>query len=344
MFLLLYELYQILLKPQTFFNSINIAKIEIKLSKGIYGLRTFFISSIFFTLYIILKKFTKRKFRSYNLFFGLGYFICSLVVFSCLKFFNVTNEPWFDIYLLWACLGGFLWAMALILLMLAIDRIGVARAGQYKNLQAPLGSLLILFLLSEFKDINLYVVISAIFLTFLGALCYSVNAESGYIDLLGISMAIASAILYSINSVIRKMVTGLGFVYSQQLYSSLTIVISIMLFLLVVNKIKTNKPTKKQDWEKVRKECTPCVNNFNFKDSCIGLCAGLSYFLASILLTLSYTYISGTVAFIVSQSCAVWTALVGVFVFREMSFKKHWIRILIGLLFSVIGIMLLSFS
>lgn len=302
-----------------------------------------FISSIFFTLYIVLKKFTKQKNKNYNLFVGLGYFLCSLTVFLCLKSFKIINEPWFDFRLLWACLGGFMWAIALVMLMSAIDRIGVARAGQYKNLQAPFGALLILFVLSEFKDMNVFIIILAIVLTFLGAICFSIQEQNVRIELKGVFMAVASAVCYSMNSVIRKMVTEFGFVYSQQLYSSLAIVISIAILLFFINGVDKNKGDKRGFWLKIKKECVG-ENVECGKDNYIGLGAGLSYFLASIFITLSYTDISGTVAFIISQLCTVWTALSGVFIFREISFKKHWSRILIGLVFSITGIILLSLS
>ncbi len=284
------------------------------------------VASVFFTLYIILKKLAKKRCSTYTFFVGLGYLTCSVIVFVIMKTIFSLEEPWFDIRLLWACLGGLLWAIALVLFMAAIDRIGVARAGQYKNLQAPIGSLLILFALGEYQSSNLWFILTAIFLTFLGALCYSVQQEEGKIDKVGIMMAVASALCYSANSLIRKMVTGFGFIYSQQAYTSLTITVCLFIFLLFR-----------------KNNISACNERENFrKTNLVGLTAGVCYFLASITLTLSYTYISGTVAFTISQLCTVWIALCGVFVFKEICFKKHWARIVLGLVLSFFGILMLT--
>lgn len=277
------------------------------------------ISSIFFTLYIIVKKFAKHKCRSYTLFVGIGYFVCATSVFIIMKICFYIAEPWFDIRLFWAILGGICWSIGLVLFMLSIDKIGVTKAGQYKNLQTPIGALLILFVLSEYQHGNLLLILIAILLTFLGALCYSVSEGNKGSDLKGIVMAIVSAIFYSFNSLLRKMSTGLGFVYSQQAYTSLAIVIFLGIFTLFYKK----------------------GSKMLGKDDLIGIGSGVSYYLASIALTISYTYISGTVAFTISQFCAVWITLCGIFVFHEISFRKHWLRVSLGILLSISGIVLL---
>lgn len=278
------------------------------------------ISSIFFTLYIIAKKFAKHRCRSYTLFVGIGYFLCASITFVIMKTCFNIDEPWFDVRLLWATLGGVCWSIGLVLFMLAIDRIGVTRAGQYKNLQTPFGSLLILFVLSEYKSFNLILIFLAIISTLLGAICYSINEDKSRGNFKGVIMAVISAIFYSFNSLLRKMSAGFGFVYSQQAYTSLAIVVCLSLFTLCYK----------------RKE-----NAFGADDA-IGLGAGISYYIASITLTLAYTYIAGTVAFTISQFCSVWITLCGIFMFHEISFKRHWLRISVGIALSILGIVLLA--
>ena len=277
------------------------------------------ISSIFFTIYIIVKKFAKNKCRSYMLFVGLGYFVCASTVFVVMKTCFNLDEPWFDIHLLWAVLGGVCWSIGLVLFMISIERIGVTQSGQYKNLQTPIGSLLILFVMSEYQSSNLWIVLVAIVLTFLGALCYSINEGEQGSDLVGIIMAVISAVFYSLNTLMRKLSASLDFVYSQQAYTSLAIVLCLGIFSLFYNK-------KEKFWD---------------RDDWIGVGSGVSYYLGSITLTLAYTYISGTVAFTISQFCAVWITLCGIFMFHEISFKKHWFRILMGIVLSILGIVLL---
>jgi len=72
--------------------------------------------------------------------------------------------------------------------------------------------------------------------------------------------------------------------------------------------------------------------------------SGAMYLAGTTLSMFSYTMIAGGVAWSITQLNAVWTILIGIFVFREVSFKKHWPRIITGFIFAAAAIILLLFA
>ena len=75
------------------------------------------------------------------------------------------------------------------------------------------------------------------------------------------------------------------------------------------------------------------------KDNLLGIVGGVVYFFASFFSTLAYKYIPGSIAFTIVQLNAVWTVLVGILVFKEI--KKHWQRIIAGIILAIIGVIML---
>ena len=55
-------------------------------------------------------------------------------------------------HLLFACFGGIVYTIASTFVLSSIDKIGLAKANQWKSLQGPIGTFLILVLLSEVKN------------------------------------------------------------------------------------------------------------------------------------------------------------------------------------------------
>ena len=56
---------------------------------------------------------------------------------------------------------------------------------------------------------------------------------------------------------------------------------------------------------------------------------------------LAYRYVEGSIVSMLHQLNAVWLFLIGVFVFKEIDFRKHWLRLTSGLVLSVIGVVML---
>lgn len=71
--------------------------------------------------------------------------------------------------------------------------------------------------------------------------------------------------------------------------------------------------------------------------------AGLIYFIASQFAIMTNKLIPNSVGFTIIQFNAVWTIFIGILVFKEINLKVHWKRILLGLIFAVISIAILSF-
>lgn len=111
------------------------------------------ISSLFFTAYVIPKKLSKQTPLKYSLFMGLGFFIISSIMFIINKL--IVNDPFETLtnpILLLSGLGGILWLIGSIFFLTAIDKIGLSRSNQWKNLQGPIGAILTLTILSEFIE------------------------------------------------------------------------------------------------------------------------------------------------------------------------------------------------
>ena len=278
-----------------------------------------FLSSLFFTLYAIPKKFAKLKPAYYVFFMGLNcLFISSFfyVIFS-------NDEDLFNKYLFLSFMGGIIWFCASFLFFYCIDRIGVARATQFKSLQGPIGSILILTILSEFNNLNIYLLILAIIFILLASLMLVVKDENNHkIKIKYIFLALLSALLYGINGFIRKYVTFKGFIYSQQIYSAIGILFGSLIYIILKNK-KLN----------IKKE--------NIKNFSLALLSGFFYYFASFFMLIAYKHIEGSIAFSIVQLNALWASIIGIFIFKEIDYKKHSKKLILGLLFALIGIYLL---
>ena len=110
------------------------------------------ISSIFFSLYIIPRKFTKLDPIYFSLLVGIGFFVSSSLLYLGRFFFGFHEAIQPEI--LWSILGGVLWAVGLVSLVKSIDTLGLTRSNQWKNLQGPIGVILSLVILNEFAHVN----------------------------------------------------------------------------------------------------------------------------------------------------------------------------------------------
>lgn len=275
------------------------------------------VSSLFLTLYALPKKKCKLKPYTYVLFMGISSFLLSIIFY----FLFGTSESLFNNWLIVSFIGGIVWFVASALFFYSVDKLGVARASEFKSLQGPIGSILILTILSEFIGLNIYLLLFAIIFIFLSAYTLVINDDkSKKISFISILLAIISALMYGISGFLRKVVTLQGFVYSQQVYTSFGILLSAFLYTTIKDK-------------KIR------VNDK--KDHLLAMISGISHYLASFFMLVSYKYIEGSIAFTLIQLNSIWTCLIGIFLFKEIDYKKYYKRLLIGLLFAIIGIFLL---
>lgn len=283
------------------------------------------ISSLFFTFYVIPKKISKQTPIKYSLFMGLGFFIISIIMYTINKIFIYNpQETLLNPILILSGTGGILWLIGSIFFLTAIDKIGLSRSNQWKNLQGPIGAVLTLIFLSEFMQTKVIYIILAVIFILISAMLFTIkNKNEEIVDKKGIIYAILSALFFGVNALIQKNATNNGLVYSQQVYFSGLIFISAFIYILIKEKnIKILADIKN-------------------KDNILGVIGGSIYFFASFFSTLAYKYIPGSIAFTIVQLNAVWTVLVGILIFKEIDFKRNWLRIMLGILLSIIGVIML---
>lgn len=284
------------------------------------------LGSIFYGVYVVPRKLSKQNVFVYTMFVGLGFFSVSVIFFGIMKLCGNT-ENLFDPTLLWGALCGVIWMVATIFFMLALDHIGLSKSTQWKNLQGPIGAFLIFFILSEAGSVNVWFLLASISAIFISALLFSIkNKEEKKFDIWGILFAVFAAILYGFVALIQKYLSMEGFVFAQQVWFSLFVFLSGMVVVLI------------------RYKNLNCFKQTFKKDNAMGLLGGSLYFLGSLFVALAYSYMSGSVAFTIVQLNAFWVILIGLIFFKEIDFKKHWKRILLGFLFVALGVGLLSFA
>lgn len=273
------------------------------------------LSSLFFSLYALPKKKSNIRPHIYVMFMGLSSLVLSLLFF----FMFGANEVLFDEQLLLSIIGGMIWFVASVLFFHSVDKIGVARASEFKSLQGPIGSLLMLIIFSEFIGLNIYLLLLAIIFIFSSACILVVKQNEKYkIRLKDVLVASSSALFYALTGVIRKIVTNEGFVYIQQVYTSIGLLTTSFIYCLIKEKNIIKNSLKREVF-------CPFVS-------------GLFYYFASFFMLLSYKNIEGSIAFPIIQLNSVWACIIGVFIFKEIDYKKYYIRIILGLLFAILGL------
>ena len=80
------------------------------------------------------------------------------------------------------------------------------------------------------------------------------------------------------------------------------------------------------------------------RELALGLVAGILYMGASIFQLFSYNYLAVSISFTIIQMNALWTALIGILVFKEIDMKKYYKNVALGLIFTLVGILFLAFA
>lgn len=279
------------------------------------------LASLFWSLYLVPRKISKAKPATYTLYIGLGFFTLSLLTFIV----QGRSENLFSPILLLSIVGGLMWCTGSVLFTTAIDKAGLFRSNQWKNLQGPIGSLTSLIFLSEFVKVNIGYVIFGTLTIFISALLFTIkkDASADEKNNIHILYALGAAVLWGTLSALQKYITNAGGgVYSQQLCFSFSIFIFGIGFALMQEK--------------------KFKNIINIKENYHGAIAGAIYFFAGLFQLLAYKQgLANAIVFAIIQFNAVWTVLIGVLYFKETNYKKYSIRITSGLLLAIASVLLL---
>lgn len=282
-----------------------------------------FISSVFFSFYVIPRKLSNIPALTFSLLVGVGFFVASTLMYFT-QSVNGLEEVW-SWQLVWSVLAGIFWALGLVCFTKAIDIIGLARSNQWKNFQGPIGVLLSLLVLSEYTDANPFFAILAGLVIFASATAFNIvdSKHDQQSNQKGIRLALLSGLAFGSVTVINKYVTTEAGVYTQQVVWSAAIMTSVLMAMIF------------------KKDIVEQFRRVDGKNALLGLLAGALYLGASFFMLESYKYIPASIGFTVIQLNAVWTILIGILIFKEINFKKHNKRITVGLVAAILGVLLL---
>lgn len=282
------------------------------------------IVSLLFSLYFVPRKISTLSPAAYTMFVGFGFFIPSILYCFTLNDFDILTNP----MLLLCVLVGILWMMGFVFFTISIDKLGLSRSNQWKNLQGPIGAILSLLILAEHRTANVFLILAAITAIFISAALFSVKKDTERkIDTHGIYFALIAGFLFGLNSVIQKYVTvNVAEIPPQQLYFSAGVFFSALVYLQLKDKSLS------------------VIKNTFSKNGMLALFAGILYFAANYFQIKSNQIIPNSISFTIIQFNAVWTVLIGILIFKEIDLKKHWKRVVLGLIFAILSIIILFFG
>jgi len=228
---------------------------------------------------------------------------------------------------------------------LAIDKIGLTRFNQWKNIQGPVGSLLILFIIADMTSpIKVLFLLLGMTIMFGSALLFQIKTDAEHgkknankkieLDknvLKGILFALFSGVCFGFsalfNSIVsRPAIVGDRFTFAQLLYHSLSLIVFSVIFYMIVG----NKPNEPSTAKQRLKE----IISIN-KQTWLPFTSGAMFLCATLLTIYSYRMIPNAVAWSLTQLNVFWTILIGVFIFKEVNAKQHWLRLTAGVLMAV---------
>lgn len=281
-------------------------------------------SSFFHTLYIIPRKISKQKPIYYTLYMSIGYVIASIVI-CILHSLNGYSIDLTNPLLIYAAIAGIFSMIASISIVIAIDKIGMSRSNQWKNFQGPIGAILIFFFFGEAANTKISFLFLAIVTIFISAMLLTIKGDTqNEVKKKGIIYALSAALFYGINALMRKYTSDANLIYEQQLYSSIFMLLAAFVYLFI-------KKDKK-------------IGSIRQKDNILAVLAGIIYYFATYFYITAYKYIQGSIAYTIVQLNTVFTVLLGILVFKELEFKKNWLRIILGVIFSIIGLFMLMIA
>ena len=286
------------------------------------------IVSVLFAVYAVPRKFSSMNAALYTFWTGAAYFAGACLVCAAVWGFGL-GEPE-DMTSSWhwlSLLRGVIWALGTVAFNMAIDRIGLARFNQWKNLQGPIGSILMLCFVTDVAGEKIVWVALGTVAMFVSAMLFTIKSDGGgqKSALGGILLALFAAVCFGATAFINRLITAQGFIYSQLFFHSLAVTVTALAAFLI---------TKRTPKEIFRPD----------KTVLLPMMTGVMFLAATVLTIFSYMQIPGSVAWSITQLCAMWTMLIGIFVFKEVRFRAHRTRIIAGFAFAFAAIGLLFFA
>ena len=282
------------------------------------------LSSFFHTLYIIPRKISKQSPVIYILYMSVGYMLSSIII-CIIHSINGYSMDFINPLLIYSVIAGALSMIASIFVILSIDEIGISRSNQWKNFQGPIGAGLIFFFFGEARNTKISFLILAIITIFISAVLLTIKDDNQRkSNKKGIIYALGAALFYGVNALMRKYTSDANLIYEQQLYSSIFMFLAALVYVL----IKSDKN----------------IENITKKDNMLAVLAGIIYYFATYFFITAYKYIQGSIAYTIVQLNTVFTILFGIIVFKELDFKKSWKRVILGIIFSIIGLLMLMIA
>jgi len=306
----------------------------------VLGLVFAVIVSILFAVYAVPRKFSKQNVVLYTMWMGIAYFVGTIILISILWGLRLEEpedllNPWH----LLTVLRGFIWVLGMAAYNLAIDKIGLTRFNQWKNVQGPVGSLLILFVLADVVGIRILWLVLGMTVMFASALLFQITTDAEKENLTaskknattGIALALFCGMCFGVTALLNSVVTrpaivGDTFTYAQLLYHSASLVVFSVILYMILGDQSSESSTAKQRFRDIVK-----VD----KKTWLPVIAGGMFLVATLLTIHSYRLIPNPVAWSIMQLNVFWTVLIGLFIFKEIDYQQHWLRLSLGFLMAV---------
>ena len=315
----------------------------------VLGLIFAVIVSMLFAVYAVPRKFSKQNVILYTMWMGIAYFVGTIILIAILWGLRIEEpedllNPWH----LLTILRGFIWLLGMAAYNLAIDKIGLTRFNQWKNVQGPVGSLLILLVLADVVGIKILWLFLGMAVMFASALMFQITTDAEKENLTaskknakaGIALALFCGVCFGVTALLNSVVTrpaivGDTFTYAQLLYHSASLVIFSVILYMIIGDKSSEPSTAKQRLNDIVK-----VD----KKTWLPVIAGGMFLVATLLTIHSYRLIPNPVAWSIMQLNVFWTVLIGLFIFKEIDYQQHWLRLSLGILMAVGACVLLFFA
>ena len=304
--------------------------------------------SILFATYAVPRKYSKQHVILYTMWMGIAYFIGTIILISIIWGFGFEEpenlvSPWHFL----TVLRGFIWVFGMAAYNLAIDKIGLTSFNQWKNIQGPVGSLLILFFITDMVEgIKVVFLFLGMIVMLCSALFFQVKTDVKLENekftvnkrlntprntKIGILFALLSGVCFGISALFNSIVTrpaivGDVFTFAQLLYHSVSLIIFSAIVYIIIGDKSNENSTIKQRFKDIIK-----VN----KKTWLPFIAGMMFLVATLLTIYSYRMIPNAIAWSITQLNVFWTVIIGIFIFKEVNYKQHWLRLSAGILMAI---------
>ena len=302
------------------------------------------IVSVLFAAYAIPRKYSKQNVILYTMWMGIAYFIGTVMCISIIWGFGFAEpENLFNPWHLLTVLRGLIWVGGMAAYNLAIDKIGITRFNQWKNVQGPVGSLLILFIVADIlvpiKTLYLFLGMTVMFIS---ALLFQIDhpALRAPLQRRGIAFALFAGVCFGVTALLNSVVStpaivGDKFTFAQLLYHSTSLIVfSVIIYMIIGDKANESQAVKQRFKDIFR------VN----KMILLPFTAGAMFMIATLLTIYSYRMMDNAVAWSITQLNVFWTFIIGVFILKEVNFKQHRLRLSAGVITAIIACVLLFFA